>query len=139
MATKRKADKVGIHSRLRCEVTRSELVIRIGIGTLAFCVREDPAQVLPGKVRVRSRAQLARDIRSELLNEEENGETPVTRMLDAAILSAFENGSQGMHYPDDVFNCQFCGRESAKKMWHGNKCPLCKGEYDSTLAQESDD
>lgn len=133
-----KVDKVGIDSRLRCDVARGELVIRIGIGTLAFCVREDPAHVLPGKVRVRNRKQLARDIRAALMHEDEQGNTLVTKVLDDAILHAFEDGAQGMHYPD-CFKCQFCAREFSKKLWLNDECPECGEKYDATLAQESDD
>jgi predicted ATP-dependent serine protease len=45
-----------------------------------------------------------------------------------------------MTAPKEVtYRCQFCGTESVKGKWVGDKCPKCNRPYDPLLAQEMDD
>lgn len=39
----------------------------------------------------------------------------------------------------ETVRCQFCEKDSPKKSWKEDKCPLCGRVYDAILAQEGDD
>jgi hypothetical protein len=82
---------------LKATVEGDELVIRIGIGTLAFaaehcCLCEDD---------VVDPAQLARDVCRELNRAEEDGSSPITALFDDAISAAFEDGSNAFEDDED--------------------------------------
>lgn len=85
--------------RLVCEIEGGQLVIRIGVETLKHAAEHCPqlygetTRDYPPYAKVVDADQLARDIRGEMLREEEDGETAIHRMLDDAIVSAWENGS----------------------------------------------
>ena len=83
--------------RLTVEIKRGELVIRIGIGTLAFCADECPlfynGEKDKSDVRVINPDEWAKDVARELDQEEEDGSTLVTEMLDKAMSNAVDNGS----------------------------------------------
>ena len=40
---------------------------------------------------------------------------------------------------DEIYLCQFCGKESPSKDWITDKCPKCKKKYDVLLAQDSEE
>ena len=77
---------------LRASVEGKELVIRIGINTLAFaaehCSRIDNCKVVDAK-------ELATDVCRAITREREDGSSRATDLLDEAILFAYEDGSTG--------------------------------------------
>lgn len=88
-----------IDQRLQCEVEGTQLVMRIGLGTLAFAAQHCDDN--PG-FKVVSIEELAKDVRYELLKEEENGSTRLTDMMDAATMAAFENGSTAFDHETKI-------------------------------------
>ena len=80
-------------------VEADQLVIRIGVDTLAFCfeVSEDnqPYDEKAGDFRrswkVTDKHKFARGVAFGLLDEEEDGSTPISRILDAACIRAIED------------------------------------------------
>lgn len=92
---------------LTCKVSRGELVIRIGIETLAFCATAPagPLREFDEKTgeerliaRVTDNAIFARDVANELMHEKEDGSTPLGDLIDKSILRAVENGSAGVDH-----------------------------------------
>lgn len=93
---------------LQCKVEGEQLVIRIGVGTLAWAAQHCPLLYDNAKhkgsgpyVGIDNEHELAIDVCRELNAEEEDGTTPVHRLLDRAIFDAFENGSTGFSDEDD--------------------------------------
>lgn len=90
---------------LQVKVEDDELVIRIGIGTLAFAAERcpllteypGPGEKDPPYCKIADAKTLADDIARELLAEEEDGSTPLDYLLDNAILKAYEDGAEGFH------------------------------------------
>lgn len=84
-------------------VEDSQLVIRIGIGTLAFATECCPLlagdAIDPPYVKVADKKMLAEDVLRALSDEEEDGTTPVHRLLDEAILEAYAQGSLAFDEP----------------------------------------
>jgi len=84
---------------LSCEIVEQQLVIRIGLATLKHAAEHCPffhdgaKRFYPPYCEVADAEQLAKDVRGELLREEEDGETELHRLLDAAIVAAWEQGS----------------------------------------------
>jgi len=91
--------QLGKDAPLRVAVQGDQLVIRIGIDTLAFSAEHcqrfyDPVTNAERPyVRVVDNDILAIDVRRELLREEEDGTNPLHVVLDNAIVAAFGNGS----------------------------------------------
>lgn len=89
---------------LSCKIEDGELVIRIGIGVLAFATEGlDPFTVYdPNKRdwrvewRVTDSLQFAKDIRHELIDESEDGSSLLTELLDKACTQALDQGSLGI-------------------------------------------
>jgi hypothetical protein len=86
---------------LRCKIEGNELVFRIGLGTLAWAAErvpemyDDQIRPEPPYVQIENRMELAHDVVAAMNSEEEDGSTPVIRMIDKAIMDAWENGSIG--------------------------------------------
>lgn len=86
---------------LDCRVEGNQLVIRIGIDTLAFAAMQNSgtsADIIYG-AKVIDNREWAKDVRRELLREEEDGSSPLTNLLDRAMTSAAEEGSTALEYP----------------------------------------
>lgn len=91
---------------LQVAIEDEQLVIRIGIGTLAFAAEycaefysEDIHQGSIGPyVRVTNREALARDVVRALTSEEEDGTTPLHLLFDQAFVDARDDGSEGFEY-----------------------------------------
>lgn len=87
---------------LRCRIIERVLTIEVGIDTLKHAAdrHEDFWQPQTDKVAliVSDPEIFAKDVRSALLSEEEDGSTRITVMLDKAILEAVEQGSEGLDY-----------------------------------------
>ena len=77
---------------LKASVDGDELVVRIGIATLAFsaehCARIDNCKVVNAR-------ELATDVCRAITREREDGSSRLTDMLDESILFAYEDGSTG--------------------------------------------
>ena len=76
-----------------------ELVIRIGVDTLQFCFEtgeenqpyDEKAEDFRRSWRVIDTHKFAEGVGIALCNEEEDGSTPLTKMLDEAFIHAVEN------------------------------------------------
>ncbi len=90
---------------LTVRIERDELVIRIGIGTLAFSAGECPlfynGELDRQDVRVTDPAEWASDVLCALAQEEEDGSTLVTELLDNAMSDAVDNGSIAVELAGD--------------------------------------
>ena len=93
-------------TELEVKIENEELVIRVGISTLCTAVRQ--CQVIDhavmdadgdeGAVEITDEAVFAKEILHALEQEEEDGSTPVHRMLDAAANWAIEQGCEGIEF-----------------------------------------
>ena len=85
-------------SPLRCKIEGNELVVRIGIDTLAFAAENMP-ELFDQKyqIKVCNKKEFAKDAAGELLSEEEDGSSILSDALDKASMAAWENGSFGCH------------------------------------------
>ena len=80
-------------------VEGDQLVIRIGVDTLAFCFEigednqpfDEKANDFRRSWRVTDKHKFAKGVANGLRNEEEDGSTPVTKILDAACIDAIES------------------------------------------------
>lgn len=87
--------------RLVCQIEGDELVIRIGIDTLAFSAEhcplfyDDRDRCEAPYVKVADKEELARDVVRAINHEEDDGSTPLHHMLDEAIEYAHGDGSLG--------------------------------------------
>ncbi len=111
----------GKNQPLRVDVTRTKLVISIGINTLAFAAEHNPelyseayrraelASMVDGTdikfpetyCKVVDKRELANDIARVLQGETEDGSTPLCFLLDAAQITAMEDGSLAFAEDDD--------------------------------------
>lgn len=100
-------DKV-IHKKidtpLSCKLVGDEVVIKIGIGTLAFAYEiseynnpwSDDTNDTVQQCMVVNKKEFAKDVIAELISEREDGSTLITDMFDKAEQNAMENGSEGI-------------------------------------------
>ncbi len=103
------SDKRGADAPLTVDIEDDEIVIRIGIGTLAWAFdrmeennpwsadKRDFVQ----KWRVSDPKEFARDVVGELTNEEEDGSHPLNRLLDQVCNAAVDQGSLGIEESAD--------------------------------------
>jgi len=95
-------------TELSVNIVDDELVIRVGISTLCTAVRQ--CEVIDhavmdadddeSAVEITDEAVFAQAIRDALKDEEEDGSTPVHRLLDAAANEAIEQGCEGIEFRD---------------------------------------
>ena len=96
---------------LSVKVDKGELVIRIGIKTLAFaCERMDACNPYDEDLkdykllyRIVDPFAFAKDVKCELNKEEEDGSTPLTSLFDSVMLKAIENGNLGVEEAGEEF------------------------------------
>lgn len=81
---------------LKVEIVDDRLVISIGVGLVAFAVQTPDATDWPNDFYISDPAVFAKELVRALEDEEEDGTTPVHRMLDAAALATLENGGLGI-------------------------------------------
>ncbi|MBE3065158.1 MAG: hypothetical protein IMZ69_09100 [Spirochaetes bacterium] len=86
-------------------IARGELVIRIGIETLAFCTDECSEFYNSEKdrsdVKVTDPDEWAKDVVRELEREEEDGSSPLTDLLERAMSDAVDQGSTAVELAAD--------------------------------------
>ncbi len=87
---------------MRCVVKDGVLSITIGIGTLAYVAAQHP-EFWDGKsgldvpcIKVTDEEVFANEVANELNRESEDGSTRVTRLIDAAISEAVDQGAEGI-------------------------------------------
>ena len=96
---------------LSCKVEGDELVIRIGIGTLAWAAqserRDTPfwvyewekAEYVP-RWKIINNSEWAKDVVREINREEEDGSSLLTNLLDKASENALDQGSIAVWGPE---------------------------------------
>lgn len=98
---------------LKVSIEDDQLVIRIGIDTLAFaaehCPRfydyeKDQVRLGPPYAKVVDKPELAHDIIQAMTREEEDGSSPLSHFLDNVIVDAYEDGSLG--FDDETYALQ---------------------------------
>jgi hypothetical protein len=89
---------------LSCEIENGELVIRIGIDVLSLATEDrEPFTIYDEKIGgfrkawiVTDPLEFARDVRIAITDEEEDGSSPLTNLLDLACANALDQGSLGV-------------------------------------------
>lgn len=85
---------------LRCRLIERVLTIEIGIDTLKFAAERHDSFWQPTTDKcalvVNDSDLFSRAVRVELIRESEDGSTPISRALDAAILEVVEQGAEGI-------------------------------------------
>jgi hypothetical protein len=105
---------------LKCSVEDDELVIRIGIDTLAFAFHESDENNQWDHDLLETRRvytviddlQFAHDVALAANYEAENGSTPLTTFLDDMMQAALNDGSTGVEEASEV---EAMAREEAAK------------------------
>jgi hypothetical protein len=92
---------------LKVEIVGGRLLISIGVNCLAHAIELCPSlsqhDEKTGEFHdpvITDPLLFAREIRTVLLQEEEDGTTAVHRMLDHSAMTAIENGAEGIHLPN---------------------------------------
>lgn len=88
-----------MNTPIKCSVEGTDLVMRIGIGTLAFAAKKKNGGPIENHVRIVDKTELAKDVANELMRENEIGNFPMADYLDKAIEAAAESGSVAFVYP----------------------------------------
>ena len=90
---------------LRCEIRNNQLIIRLGLNTLAFAAENpfgdslfaDGSTVDDGStITVVDKRAWAEEVLRALENEDEQGTAPVHTLLDQAMRSAIDDGAVGV-------------------------------------------
>ena len=85
---------------LRCSASGGALNIRIGVNVLAFATEHCPdlwdGEKDRGRFKVSDPETFAKEVERAINHEDEVGGTMLTRMLDAAVLEAIEQGAEGV-------------------------------------------
>jgi hypothetical protein len=95
---------------LRAAVENNQLSFAVGVRMLAFAFENgeennpyDGASCdTKRQVSISEPWQFAKDVCHELNREGEDGSTPLTRFLDSMMGEAVNQGSLGIHYPDEA-------------------------------------
>lgn len=105
-------------SPLKVSVKGGDLVIRIGIGTLAHAVSyADWANQWNGRDYVRTFAitdtqQFADDVAYAMQHEREDGSSPLSDFLDRMTEAALDDGSTGAEYDQHIKHGEFAPSET---------------------------
>ena len=86
--------------QLEVSVADGVLTISIGVGLLAFAVQVADGSGWPKDFKITDPELFAKGVAGALEAEEEDGTTPVHRMLDAAAIEALEQGAEGCEEGD---------------------------------------
>ena len=99
---------------LRFRLSHGCLTISIGVDTLAIAARNAPeierlfvwsdktATYDESRFRITDPHKFAEEVVRQLNDEEDDGSTMFTRMMDTAFLAAIENGAEGVEITDDA-------------------------------------
>jgi hypothetical protein len=98
------SDNRGFDAPLTVDIEDNEIVIRIGIGTVAWAFDHmeennpwsDDKHDYVQKWKVSDPVEFAKDVVGELTNEEEDGSHPLNRLLDQVSTAAADQGSLGI-------------------------------------------
>ena len=101
---------MGKERPLNVTVKDGELVIRIGVNVLASAVArgddfheyDDPSDQYLRNFAITDATQFARDVAIALEHEEENGSSPLTRLLDEMAQAAIDDGSTGVEHNQKI-------------------------------------
>jgi len=93
-----KATNAQMSKQLSVSIEDGQLKISIGIALLAFAVQSQDNW--PEEFAVTDLSEFARSMSRRLQREEEDGTTPVHRMLDAAADEVLEQGDDGVDEGD---------------------------------------
>ena len=102
-------DVRGADARLTVDIKNEEIVIRVGIGTLAWAFEHmeennpwsDSARDFVQTWKVSDPVEFAKDVVGELTREEEDGSHPLHRLLDKACTDAADQGCLGIEENTD--------------------------------------
>lgn len=86
---------------LTVEVKDDQLIIKVGIGTIAHCTMSEMGGPLNEKkvsLREGQELQWAKDISYEINMEDDGGNTPLYKFLDKMMIKASENGSAALEW-----------------------------------------
>ena len=105
----------GVNHRLDTLITdNGELVIRIGIQTLAEAAEANTEGLIVGcdnSCHINDPFTWAKDVKSEMMSEREDGSSLLTDLLDSAMSKAVENGSAAVELKVRHI-CITCGRKN---------------------------
>lgn len=85
---------------LSVSVSNGVLTISIGVGLLAFAVQATSVSGWPQDWYITDPVAFAEELARTLESEEEDGTTPVHRMLDAAATETLEQGAESVNEGD---------------------------------------
>lgn len=122
-AQEAKMNKTLAGQPLTIGVEGEELVIRIGVDTLQFCFEagednlpwDDEIQDFIRSFKVTDKYKFAKGVGNALCNEEEDGSTPLTKILDEAFIDAVEN-AEGVEEDGEVVTPEMLN-------YHGSELP----------------
>ena len=91
---------------MKASIEGDEVVIRIGIDTLAFAIARSPSFYDYDKhgacegpyIKIDDSRLFAREVVRALLHEEEDGSGPLSNLLDEAGQRALDDGAEGVDY-----------------------------------------
>ena len=87
----------------RAVIEGDEIVIRLPIATIGVAVQAgNDLLVFDVPIRVTDAALFAPEMVAALNDEDEEGTTPIMKLFDAAVWSAFEGGAEGIEEDADV-------------------------------------
>ena len=103
------SDPRGADARLTVDIENDEIIIRIGIGTLAWSFDRmeennpwsDAKRDFVQSWKVSDPLEFAKDVVGEMTREEEDGSHPLNRMLDKVSTDAADQGSLGIEESTD--------------------------------------
>lgn len=117
----------GADHHLHAEVVGDELVIRIGVATLAHACVEGCTGEVAGQVT--DARGFAEDVVGALLDEAEDGSSRLTKLLDDAMEAAINDGSIHVASPEEIVHCETCERavheDDAHSVDDGWLCAKC--------------
>lgn len=87
---------------LTAGIEGKELVIRIGLGRLKWCLRNDDGEMRGCKVR--SKVGMGKDIAAEMMRDDEVGATRLSDFLNRMAELAGENGSDHISLPNSRYS-----------------------------------
>lgn len=115
----------GADSPLRIKVEGDELVIRVGVNRIDG---HDCHPTIPA-LTFEDRAEWIKDVIYQMENEEEDGATPISDLIDACMNAALEYGSIGVaeDSPTHMGVCDKCTEDQValRHTKDGQVCTLC--------------